>query len=79
MNRNEVLIALNEICSDVFEIDDLKLDFETTAEDIEEWDSLTHLSLINEIELKYGFKFTMAEIQDLKNVGDLVDTIIRHA
>jgi len=79
MDRNEVLKILTEICSDVFEVDDLKLTFETTAADIEEWDSLTHLSLINEVEMEYGIKFTMVEIQNLKNVGDLVDTIIKHA
>lgn len=78
MDRNEVLVKLTEICEDVFEIDNLILTFETTAEDIEEWDSLSHLSLLNEVESEYGFKFTMAEIQALKNIGDLVDTVIKH-
>jgi len=79
MDRNEVLAKLTEICRDVFENDDVELNFETTAADIDEWDSLTNLSLINEIEIEYGFKFTMAEIQGLRHVGDLVDTIIKHA
>lgn len=78
MDRNEVLVKLTEICEDVFEIDNLTLTFETTAEDIEEWDSLSHLSLLNEVESEYGFKFTMAEIQALKNIGDLVDTVVKH-
>lgn len=79
MDREEVLRTLTEIAIDVFDVDDLELTDETTADDVEEWDSLTHLSLINEVEMEYGFKFTMAEIQQLKNVGDLVDTIIKHA
>jgi len=79
MDREEVLRTLTEIAIDVFDVDGLELADETTADDIEEWDSLTHLSLINEVEMEYGFKFTMAEIQQLKNVGDLVDTIIKHA
>ena len=79
MDRNEVLKKVTEICADVFELDDLVLTFETTAEDVEEWDSLSHLSIINEVEMGFGIKFTMAEIQGLKNVGSLVDTIIKHA
>lgn len=79
MDRNEVLKKVTEICADVFELDDLVLTFDTTAEDVEEWDSLSHLSIINEVEMEFGIKFTMAEIQGLKNVGSLVDTIIKHA
>lgn len=79
MDREEIFETLTEICKDVFDVDEIELTDDTTADDIEEWDSLTHLSLINEVEMEYGFKFTMAEIQQLKNVGDLVDTIIKHA
>lgn len=79
MDRNEVLKTVTEIARDVFEVDDLVLTEDTTAKDVEEWDSLSHLNLLNEIEMEYGIKFTMAEIQSLKNVGDLVDAIIKHA
>lgn len=79
MDRNEVLKKIEEIAKDVFETDDLEFTFETTAEDVEEWDSLSHLSLLNEVEIEFGFKFTMSEIQSLKNVGSLVDVVVAHA
>lgn len=78
MEREEIFSTLTEICIDVFENDDIELNDNTTADDIEEWDSLTHLSLINEIEMEYNIKFSMAEIQKLKNVGELVDAILAH-
>ena len=78
MNRNEVFETVTKICADVFEIDDLELSDATTADDIDEWDSLSHLSVLNEVETTFGFRFTMAEIQSLTNVGCLVDTIMKH-
>lgn len=78
MTREEVLEKLTEICYDVFENDELDITEETTAADIDEWDSLSHLSLINEIEMEFGFKFKMSEIQNLKNVGSLVDVIVSY-
>lgn len=78
MSREEVLDILNEIGQDVFDNYDIELTDATTAEDIEEWDSLTHLGFINEIELRFSVKFTLAEVRNLKNVGELVDTIIKH-
>lgn len=48
------------------------------AEDVDNWDSLTHLMFISEIEKKYQFKFLMGEIQGFANVGELVATIEKH-
>ncbi|MGN0247468.1 MAG: acyl carrier protein [Lachnospiraceae bacterium] len=78
MNREEILEKINEICRDVFENDDIVVVNETTADDIEEWDSLTHITLINEIEMEFNVKFTMGEIQGAKNVGELIDYLIHH-
>lgn len=50
----------------------------TVAEDVDNWDSLTHLMFISEIEKKYQFKFIMGEIQGFANVGELVATIEKH-
>lgn len=50
----------------------------TVAEDVDNWDSLTHLMFISEIEKKYQFKFLMGEIQGFANVGELVATIEKH-
>jgi acyl carrier protein len=75
MPTSDVLETVKEIMVDVFDLDDLELDETTTAEDIEEWDSLSHIRLMVAIERKYGFKFTNSEIESLSNVGDLVKMI----
>jgi acyl carrier protein len=64
-----------EIMSDTLDLDDLKVKRETTADDVEEWDSLTHVRLIVAIERAFKIKFSNAEIERLRNVGELVDAI----
>lgn len=78
MERNKIFEKVNEIFRDVFEDEELIIHEETTASDIEDWDSLTHLSLINEIEMQFGVRFTMAEIQNSKNVGELITALEKH-
>ncbi|HEY2359035.1 MAG TPA: acyl carrier protein [Phenylobacterium sp.] len=70
-----ILESLREIMIDVFDLDDLVLTPATTADDIEEWDSLSHVRLVVAVERKFGFKFTNSEIESLKTVGDLVNLI----
>ncbi|MHA4875364.1 acyl carrier protein, partial [Enterococcus faecium] len=48
---------------------------ETTADDVEEWDSLSHIRLIVAVERAFGIKFANAEIESLENVGDLIGAI----
>ena len=47
----------------------------TTADDIEDWDSLTHMMLISAVEKRFGVKFPLGELPLLQNVGDMVDSI----
>jgi acyl carrier protein len=75
MNPEAILAQLRELMIDVFDVDDLEITPATTAEDIEEWDSLSHVRLIVAVERKFGFRFKTAEIEDLKSVGDLVKLI----
>jgi acyl carrier protein len=75
MTRETIFDDLNEIFADVLDLDDLSLTETTTADDIEEWDSLSHIRLVVSIERHYGFKFSTAEIEALKSVGDLVNCI----
>ena len=77
MCREEIFRNVNEIACDVFEDGSLALTNETTADDVAAWDSLTHLGFINEIEIEFGIKFTLAEIRGFRNVGELVDTVAR--
>ena len=79
VDRSTVFDDLNEIFSDVLDLDGVTLADKTTADDIEEWDSLSHIRLIVTIERHYGIKFSNAEIEGLKTVGDLVDRILAKA
>ena len=76
MTREEVMEKVCEIARDIFDDDELVLEDETVASDVDGWDSLTHLSLMNEIEEEFGFKFVMKEVQGLKDVGELIDAIM---
>ena len=76
MEREEVMEKITEIARDIFDDDELELDDETIAADMDGWDSLTHLSLMNEIENEFEIKFEMKEVQGLNNVGELVDVIM---
>lgn len=78
MERNEILKKITEIARDVFDNDEVELTEATTAADVEEWDSLSHLSLVSDIEDEFGITFTLAEVSGSKNVGELVDAIIKH-
>lgn len=75
MERNEIFKKLNEIFNDVLDCEDIELEENTSANDIEEWDSLSHIQLIVAIEKAFKIKFTSLEIMKWKNVGEMVDTI----
>lgn len=74
MNIKEML---EKIFRDVFEDEDIILTESTTADDIEDWDSLTHIQLIEEIEQEFKIKFTLQEITGLKNVGEFITLVER--
>ncbi|MCR5238286.1 MAG: acyl carrier protein [Lachnospiraceae bacterium] len=76
MDRDDVMEKVTEIAREIFDVDELVLDDETIAADVDGWDSLTHLSLMNEIENEFEIKFEMKEVQGLENVGELVDVIL---
>ena len=77
MEREEVFSKLNEIFEDVLDLDETpQLADATSANDIEEWDSLSHIQLIVAIEKAFKLKFTSQEILKWNNVGEMVDTII---
>jgi len=73
----QLLSQLNDIFRDVFENDELVVSRETTAADIEAWDSLQHVSLILRVESHFGVRMSSAEVADLKSVGDLLDILNR--
>ena len=77
MRFNEVMGLLNPIFRDVFDDDELVITANTTAKDIDGWDSLTHIRLVISIEKAFDLRFTAAEISDLENVGEMVELIVR--
>lgn len=77
MDRKELLSRLNEIFIDVLDNEDIVLSESTTSNDIEEWDSLTHVHLCVEIQDELGVRFSASEMQKWKNVGEMMDSILK--
>jgi len=77
MSREYITNVLNKLFCDVFDDDTLKISDETTAKDIEDWDSLVQINLIIQIENEFGIKFTLEEVEKLARVGDMIDIILR--
>ena len=77
MTPNDVLAKVQEIFRDVLDNDEIELSLETTADDIEEWDSLSHIQLIVAIEKEFKIKFTSKEIMSWDNVGEMLDCILQ--
>ncbi|MCF8296592.1 MAG: acyl carrier protein [Bacteroidales bacterium] len=71
MELNEILSDLNSLYQRVLENEKVVLEFETTANDVDGWDSLNHMILITEIEKQFKIKFALKEIMRLKNIGDV--------
>ena len=75
MEKTQILEEVQEIFQDVLDNEDIELAAETVADDIDEWDSLTHIQLIVAIEKHFKIKFTSKEILSWKNVGEMIDCI----
>ena len=75
MTREEVYERLNAVFADVFDDEDLTVNDETTAADVDGWDSLMHITLIDAVEEEFDISFDMKTIVKLKNVGEMVDVI----
>lgn len=75
MSREEIFQELNQVFRRIFDDETIVVNEDTTAEDIEDWDSLEHINLIVAIEKQFQMKFTMSEVRSMKNVGEMVDII----
>lgn len=71
----EIKEKLQEIFRDVFDDEDIAISEDTTSKDIEDWDSITHITLINEIEGQFNIRFTTEEMMKAKNVGEFIEII----
>lgn len=72
----EIIEKLTHIFHEELDNEELVLTRETTADDIEEWDSLSHIQLIVAVEKAFGVRFTSSEIQSWNNVGEMIDCIL---
>ena len=76
MTEQEVYKILDGVFQDVFDDESIHVTAETTAADIEDWDSLEHINLVVAIENKFNVKFNMGEVTSMKNVGEMVKAIV---
>lgn len=72
MEEKAILSKLQEIFCDVLDNEDIILSSDSSADDIEEWDSLSNIQLIVSIEHEFGVRFSSTEIVSWKNVGDMI-------
>ena len=76
MDRDSLRGEIVEIFNDVMDLEEETISDATTAEEVEEWDSLSHVRLIVAVERAYGIKFSNAEIEGMERFGDLLDLVI---
>ena len=75
MNKNEIVKRLTQVFRDVFDDDSIVITDKTTANDIDDWDSIEHINLIGAVESEFGMRFKMREVSGMKNVGEMIDII----
>ncbi|MDL2337686.1 MAG: acyl carrier protein [Burkholderiaceae bacterium] len=76
MSTDALYAKLTAIFHDVFDDESIVVTPELTADDVDEWDSLSHIRLVLAIEKKFGLKFSAAEVGRLKNVGEFASLIV---
>jgi len=72
----EIKDELQELFRDILGIDDLILEDTTSADDIDEWDSLNHINLVSAIEKEFEIRFALGELTALKDVGSMIDLMV---
>jgi acyl carrier protein len=72
---DSLLPEVQEIFRDIFDQPDLVITRDSSASTVDDWDSLTHINLVTAIEKHYKISFALGELQDLQNVGDMLDLI----
>lgn len=75
MHTDQIYSLLKEVFQEVFNKNDLEINDDTSADQIEEWDSLQHLVLMITVEKRFGIKFTAKETRSFNNVGEMVKVI----
>lgn len=76
MEHNEILVKVQDIFRDTLDNEDIVLTQQTTANDVDDWDSLTHIQVIVAIEKEFKVKFTSKEILSWNNIGEMIESIV---
>lgn len=71
----QIYQRLTDVFREFFDDGEIEIDAETTAEDIDDWDSLNHITLMAAVEDEFGIRLTMGEVSGLDNVGALAEII----
>jgi acyl carrier protein len=75
MNREELLSKIKESFVRVLEHDKFELNETTTAEDVDGWESITHMLIMTDIEKSFNIKFKLMDLMSMENIGDLLKTV----
>lgn len=76
MERKDILERVQTVFREELEDETIVLTENSTAKDIEDWDSLSHIQLVSAIEKHFGIRFLSREILSWQNVGEMVDSIV---
>jgi acyl carrier protein len=76
MERKEIVSKLTSVFRTIFNDNTLILSDELTANDVDNWDSLSHMILITEIEKSFSIKFKLKDLNKMRNVGDMIEIIM---
>jgi len=77
--QDDITARLTEVFRDVFDDDELTVFPAMTAKDVDEWDSLMHITLVLAVEKEFAVKLNAAEVGKLENVGQMVELLARKA
>lgn len=79
LDKKEIYERLNKVFRDVFDDEKIVVKPETVADDIEDWDSMMHITLVGAVEDEFGVRFKMGEVSTMKNVGEMAEIIASRA
>ena len=77
MTRQEILATIRDILADILDNESLQLTESSTAEQVQDWDSINQVKLLIGLENEFNFRFSASEVEGLKNVGALIDLVQR--
>jgi len=75
MEKPDILLTINKILCDIFNNPKLVITENTSANDIDRWDSITHVNILMTVERTFKIRFSLGEIKQLRNVGEMVNLV----